>query len=196
MMKARSRLSAHRSRHDPGLVVISNTDGRASPVSKPSPDSSRLIIYRLALYVLDATGCRVGELERAVVPDLDEHRQGWLVRSTVSKTRQPRLVGLPDDLWQKILDGLPPREDRHEGMTLFPGVTADRLRTAIARACRAAGVPVFSPHDLRHRRISLLHKQGLSLAEVGSLVGQRSKAVTADTYSHVIADYREVERVL
>jgi hypothetical protein len=29
------------------------------------------------------------------------------------------------------------------------------LRTAIRRACTAAGVPVFSPHDLRHRRISL-----------------------------------------
>lgn len=41
--------------------------------------------------------------------------------------------------------------------------TADRLRTAIGRACKAAGVPVFSPHDLRHRRISLLHRQGTLL---------------------------------
>ena len=30
------------------------------------------------------------------------------------------------------------------------GVTADRLRTAITRACRDAGVARFSPHDLRH----------------------------------------------
>jgi integrase len=47
---------------------------------------------------------------------------------------------------------LPPREDRDLEAPLFIGVTADRLRTAIARACKAAGVPVFSPHDLRHRR--------------------------------------------
>jgi integrase len=50
---------------------------------------------------------------------------------------------------------------RLTGTELNPGwtVSADRLRTAIARACRAAGVPAFSPHGLRHRRISLLHRQ-------------------------------------
>ena len=58
--------------------------------------------YRLGLYVLDATGCRVGELEQATVGDLDEHRQGWVVRSAVSKTRQSLLVGLPDDLWLAV----------------------------------------------------------------------------------------------
>jgi hypothetical protein len=47
-----------------------------------------------------------------------------------------------------------PRDDRDAAAPLFPDVTADRLRTAIARSCRAAGVPVFSPRDLRHRRIS------------------------------------------
>jgi integrase len=152
--------------------------------------------YRLAVNVLDATGARLGELARATVGDLDEERQAWLVRSAVSKTRQARLVGLPDGLWRAVLDRLPPREDRHDAMALLPGVTADRLRTAIARACRAAGVPVFSPHDLRHRRISLLHKQGFSWAEVGTLVGQKSRIVTADTYAHVLLDYREVDRIL
>jgi integrase len=74
---------------------------------------------------------------------------------------------------------------------LFPGVGADRLRTAIARACRAAGVPVFSPHDLRHRRVSLLHRQGLTSGEIGRFVGQRKPSVTADTYTHVLSDGRE-----
>jgi hypothetical protein len=119
----------------------------------------------------------------------------WFVRGHVSKTRRPRLVVLPDDLWQAMLDGLPPREDRHEGMALFPGVTADRLRTAIARACKVAGVPTFSPQDLRHRRITLLLKRGdLSLAEIGEAVGQRSRVVTLDTYAHVLLDHREAVR--
>jgi integrase len=76
---------------------------------------------------------------------------------------------------------------------LFPGVTADRLRTAIARACKAAAVPVFSPHDLRHRRISLLHSQGRTWAEIGRLVGQRKLSITADTYTHVLSDGRELD---
>jgi integrase len=78
---------------------------------------------------------------------------------------------------------------------LFPGVGADRLRTAIGRACRAAGVPPFSPHDLRHRRISLLHRQGRTWAEIGRLVGQRKLSVTADTYTHVLSDGREADYV-
>ena len=66
-------------------------------------------------------------------------------------------------------------------------------RTAIARACKASGVPVFSPHDLRHRRISLLHRQGRSWAEIARFVGQRKLSITADTYSHVMIDSEELE---
>jgi integrase len=54
-------------------------------------------------------------------------------------------------------------------------------------------VPLFSPHDLRHRRISLLHRQGRSWAEVARFVGQRNLKVTADTYTHVLIDGREVD---
>ena len=150
--------------------------------------------YRLALLVLDATGARVGELEAACVGDLDEERRAWLVRGAVSKTRKPRWVSLPDDLFKVIVERLPPRDDRDSGAPLLPGFTADRLRTAIGRACRAAGVPTFSPHALRHRRISLLHRQGLSWAEIGDAVGQKSKVVTGDTYTHVLIDPREVNR--
>lgn len=150
--------------------------------------------YRLALLVLDATGCRVGELEAARAGDLDEQRQAWLVRAAVSKTRRARWVELPDDLFAATLERLPPREDRDPDAPLFTGVTADRLRTALGRACKAAGVPRFSPHALRHRRISLRHRQGDSWAEIGDDVGQRSRIVTADRYSHALIDYREVRR--
>ena len=65
---------------------------------------------------------------------------------------------------------------------------------AIGRACRDAGVPSWSPHDLRHRRISLLHHQKESWAEIGAKVGQRNLSVTADTYTHALFDYREIDR--
>jgi integrase len=55
-------------------------------------------------------------------------------------------------------------------------------------------VPVFSPHDLRHRRISLAHHQGETWAEIGAKVGQRNLSTTADTYTHVLMDYREIDR--
>jgi len=99
---------------------------------------------------------------------------------------------LPDVLADTLDASLPPREDRAGDAPLFPGCSADRLRTSIARACRAAGVPVFSPHDLRHRRISVLHRQGRSWAEIARFVGQRKLSLTADTYTHVLSDGREV----
>jgi integrase len=150
--------------------------------------------YLLGLLILDATGVRVGELEAAKVGDLDEQRKAWLVRAAVSKTRRARWVALPDDLFEAVLARLPAREDRDPSMALVAGVTADRLRMAISRACRDAGVPHFSPHALRHRRISLLHQQGSSWAEIGERVGQRSKIVTADRYTHALVDYREIDR--
>ena len=53
-------------------------------------------------------------------------------------------------------------------------------------ACKAAGIPHFHPHDLRHRRISLWHGQGIPAREIGDRVGQRQIAVTLDTCTHVM----------
>jgi len=76
---------------------------------------------------------------------------------------------------------------------LFAGVDADALRTAIRRACQATGTPLWSPHDLTHRRISLLHAQGYSWAQISELVGNASAKVLADTYTHVLMDERKVD---
>jgi integrase len=51
----------------------------------------------------------------------------------------------------------------------------------------------LAPHDLRHRRISLLHLRGVPWARIGEFVGQRNLSVTADTYTHVLVDERELD---
>jgi integrase len=89
--------------------------------------------------------------------------------------------------------GLVPRDDRIPERRLFQGFGGDRFRTTMTRACTAAGIPTFSPHDLRHRRISLLHLAGIPWARIGEHVGQRNLAVTANTYTHVLADEAELD---
>jgi integrase len=148
--------------------------------------------YRLPLLVLDATGMRVGELEALTWGDVDEPRGRWRVSRSVAKTGQARWVNAPAVLFASVLQ-LCPRDDRHTERRVFEQVTADRLRMAIQRACIAAGVPVFSPHDLRHRRISLLHLTGVPWATIGQHVGQRNLAVTANTYTHVLVDETELD---
>jgi integrase len=149
--------------------------------------------YRLPLAWLDWSGARVASIELVRVGDYDEPQQRVRLRATTTKTRQALWIELPDALADAVEATLPPWEDRDPDHPLFPGVTADRLRTAIGRACKAAAIPVFSPHDLRHRRISLLHRQGRTWAEIGRLVGQRKLSVTADTYTHVLSDGAEIE---
>jgi integrase len=76
---------------------------------------------------------------------------------------------------------------------VFGGFTQERFLTAIARACRAAGIAAFSLHDLRHRRISLLHAQGLPWARIGEFVGHADLVPTAGTYTHVLAREAELD---
>ena len=93
------------------------------------------------------------------------------VSRAVAKTRYGRFVSVPPVLFEAVLE-LCPRDDRSPQRRVFQGVAADRLRTAISRACVASGVP---------------------WARIGEHVGQRDLAVTANTYSHVLADEAELD---
>jgi integrase len=141
---------------------------------------------------LEATGERVGELEALTWDDVDEPKQRWRVSQAVSKTGRARWVQVPPVLFEAVC-GLVAREDRAPRRLVFEGFGADKFRTAIARACPTAGVPTFSPHDLRHRRVSLLHEQGVSWARIGEAVGHGDIATTARHYTHVLSDGREVD---
>jgi integrase len=93
----------------------------------------------------------------------------------------------------RIRASLRPREDRDLEARLFAPSDADALRTSIAKACRANGIALWSPHDLRHRRISLLDLRGVPWARIAEFVGQRVLTVTANTYTHVLSDETELD---
>jgi integrase len=88
---------------------------------------------------------------------------------------------------------LPHPRFRDPEVRLFADSGADALRTAIAKACKAEGIALWSPHDLRHRRISLLHLRGVPWVRIAKFVGQRDLTVTANVYSHVMADEAELD---
>ena len=90
------------------------------------------------------------------------------------------------------VSALLPRDDRTADRRVFEGATGDRLRTAIARACTAAGVPAFSPHDLRHRRATLWHLSGVPAAQASSWLGHSAQEHLR-TYAHAVLDRAEVD---
>ncbi len=58
----------------------------------------------------------------------------------------------------------------------------------MARACKLAGIPTYTPHDLRHRFISILVMSGVPITVVQKVAGHGRASVTLDIYSHVILD--------
>jgi integrase len=149
--------------------------------------------HRLALLFLDFSGARVSAIDRTLAGDYDEQRGRVRLRAATTKTRKALWIDPDPALDDAVEAMLGPREDRDLGARLFAGSGADALRTSIAKACKAAGVPLWSPHDLRHRRISLLHSRGWTWAQIGEFVGQRNLAVTANTYTHVLTEETELD---
>ena len=175
-----------------GVVDVVDTAAREGIGASCRALSASAPRYRLPLIVLEATGMRVGELETLSWGDVDEQGGRWRVARQNEKGRRGRWVNVSPDVFAAVSDQVP-REDRGSDALVFPHATQAKLRTDMARACKAAGIPVHSPYDLRHRRISLWHMQGVPLAQVGAWVGQRNLSTTADVYTHVLAD-GEIDR--
>ena len=147
--------------------------------------------YRLPLIALDQTGQRVSELTSLTWGDLDEQEGRWRVTAANAKTRAARWVPVPERVFQAVCD-LVPREDRDLEAPVFGDLTDARLRTAIGRACRATGTPLFSPHQVRHRRASLWHLAGVPAVQAAAWLGH-SPVEHLRTYALVVLDRREVD---
>lgn len=146
--------------------------------------------FVLPLVVLEQTGMRVGELAKLPWGDVDVASARFRLSRSRTKTKRPRWVQVPEWLMVWVADSCPV-EDRVADRRVFPDATEGVLRGAMARACVTAGVPAFSPHDLRHRRTSLWHGQGIPARELADRIGHARPSMTLDRYSHVM-DLEEV----
>jgi integrase len=158
----------------------------------PPPASAVLAIladvadrFVLPIVTLEQTAMRVGELCSLPWGDVDLAGSRFRLSRERTKTRHPRWVQVPGWLIDAISDTCP-LEDRAAGRLVFQRVTESSIRATMARACRNAGIPVYSPHDLRHRRASLWHGQGVTLRELMDRGGWKRSEIAIDTYSHVM----------
>jgi integrase len=149
--------------------------------------------YRLPVLALDATGMRISELVSLTWGDVDEPAGRWRVRPDASKTGMARWVDPVDPDIHAAVCALTPREDHDLDARVFPYLEDARLRTAITRACKATGTPHWSPHDLRHRRVSLLVLRGTPIPRVSAYVGHARGSMTLDTYAHVLLEPTELD---
>jgi integrase len=137
------------------------------------------------LTFLERTGLRITEALTLTWGDIDWRDELLRVRS--GKTRAARR-------WVPLLPAartalcVTPADARHPERPIFPGLTSNSMRSAMRLACEKAGIPTYTPHDLRHRYTSLLVMAGVPAPLVGRIVGHRRVSVTLDTYAHVLMD--------
>lgn len=137
----------------------------------------------LPLLVMEQTAMRVGEVETLTWGDVDIDGHRLLIRAGKAKTGKARWAQTPDWLMDAI-GNLCPVEDRSATRRVFTGAARKRVERALERACLTAGVPRYTPHDLRHRRLSLWHGQGVPARELADRAGHSKASMTLDVYSH------------
>jgi integrase len=155
----------------------------------------KIPLERRLLYVfLEQDGGRIGEHIAFTWGDVDLESSRILARPEAVKgrrgRRKARWLQIPDWLMDLLLDTCPP-DDRTSERPLFTWLhgidhPVQAANKTMRNACKAAGIPHFHPHDLRHRRISLWHGQGIPAREIGDRAGQRQIAITLDVYTHVM----------
>lgn len=139
------------------------------------------------LNFLERTGLRTVELAGLTWRDVDLNGRRLRVRVTKGGTGGVRWVPLPGDL-APLLAVSCPHEDRAHDRRVFQGFNANTFRGALARASRDIGSTLYSPHDLRHRYISLLLLAGIDPVLVAKVAGHRKRSTSIDVYGHVLLD--------
>ncbi len=141
--------------------------------------------WRLAFVTAEQTGMRVGEIASVAWRDVDVAGSRFRMRARETKSRRGKWVPVPAWLMDEV-EASCPLEDRLPDRHVFQRVDEAGLRNAMLRACRTARIPVYSPHDLRHRRITIWHHAGVPMREIQERVGHSRASITLDVYSHVM----------
>jgi integrase len=146
-------------------------------------NSTVLLVFR----VLEATGLRIGEALKVVWGDVDFVSGQLRISSarTKGRTAGRRWLPVPPELLDEIADLLP-LEDRARDRRVFAGLTYGQLGRVLDRACRDAGLADYTPHDLRHRRISLWFAHQLDQVTIATWAGHSRPSMSSDRYGHVL----------
>lgn len=162
----------------------------AEEINPPEADVAVAIFERLSkrlrlpLVTQEQTGTRVGELQSLAWADVDEQGCRFRLRRESTKRNKARFVPVPEWLMAVIADTCP-REDRTPERLVFQGFNGSTALGAMTRACKLGGLPHHTPHDWRHRRLSLWFKQGESAVQVSAWAGNLP-SMASDTYGHVL----------
>ena len=139
------------------------------------PDDTGAVATALAFML----GMRASEIATRTVRHLDG--QGTLLDITNAKTEAgERTLKLPKVL-QPLLAGL--AKDKKPEDRLFGEVNRHWVLRAVKRCCKAAGVPVVTPHGLRGTHAKVAREVGVSGVLLAAAMGHESETTTTEHYA-------------
>lgn len=144
--------------------------------------------WRLPLIVMEQTAMAVGETGLLEWGDVDTAGSRFRLRRATVKGQyrsRARWVQVPEWL-MAIIEATCPKDDRTPTRRVFPAFTNSNAKATMGRACLAAGIAHYHPHDLRHRRISLWHGQGIPARELAARAGHANPSMSLNVYSHTM----------
>jgi integrase len=125
------------------------------------------------------TGCRLGEI-RGIEPQQDIDWTRGTVHVT-GKFRKERDVPIQPDARAALEEQLD-----EEGKLWMQN--PQRLREVLAEGCVRAGIPILSPHALRHTFGTRWLQAGGDIYKLSRILGHSSVAVTEAHYAHLLKD--------
>lgn len=180
-----------------GALLLAETEGLPWQVQEnasgakhlPAPEKRRAHFDKhsvATIRLLLLTGARVREILDLEWSHVDFER--GMLRLPDSKTGAKVIVLGAAAL--TVLDGLP-RVGRFVIASTSAGTVNEKPRADVNRLwraiCRAAGIEGTRLHDLRHSNAAVGAGAGLSLHQIGALLGH-SQAATTKRYAHLAAD--------
>lgn len=156
------------------------------------------------IMLLMLTGARPGEFLKASATDVEFLKDGSavlvLTHHKTSHHGLTREVVMPPEA-ARIMRGIVARSLRLKS-PLFRGprgrgMTGERLKDSIVRACAACGVSKFIPYELRHTWASISAEAGASLEEISAGLGHSTRSTVANRYmrSTRLRAFRAAHRV-
>jgi len=160
----------------PGGCGEASEEDRLLEACRKARNPSLLPIVRLAL----ETAMRQGELVGLRWENVDLTRR--IAHLPDTKNGEARAVPLSSTSVE-VLRALP----RSLHGQVFPGLTAEAVKRAFARATRRASIEDLHFHDLRHEATTRLFERGLNLMEVATITGHKDLRMLR-RYTHLKAE--------
>ena len=136
------------------------------------------------LLMLIYSGMRIGELLAVKMDDI-HLSEGYIIAGEKTEAGRNRVIPIHEAVKPYWNDFYNNAENGILFRTEYGALSPDRYRKHLIKLQQTLGLPQKSPHSARHTCASRLAKEGVQPVVIQKILGHKSYAITAETYTHI-----------